>query len=334
MVRWGVLGTANIARICVMPAIQASKNGVMYALSSRDISRARKQAVGYENSRAYGSYEALLDDPGVDAVYIPLPNNLHKEWTLKALAAGKHVLVEKPFAMNAAEAEVMVAEARKQDRLLMEAFMYRFQPRSQRIKGIVDAGELGPIRLIHSAFSFHVVRDGSNERLYLPEMGGGSLWDVGCYGVSLARWLLGREPVRVSAQAIYGESGVDTSFIGTLQFAIGALAVVESSFTAALQQTYSVLGEKGVIELPHNAYIPWGESADFLRRDPNAEEGEIIRMPNPDQYRLMIEHFEEAVLGGGELIYAPEESIKQMQVLDALAQSARSGKVIELDQVG
>ena len=163
--------------------------------------------------------------------------------------------------------------------------------------------------------------------------------------VLLLQQKFGGPGLTTAPRIVWGEAGlgdvVALPSVDTVVMALpsaaglqGALAVVESSFTAALQQTYSVLGEKGVIELPHNAYIPWGESANFLRRDPNAEEGEIIRVPNPDQYRLMIEHFEEAVLGGGELIYAPEESIKQMQVLDALAQSARSGKVIELDQVG
>ena len=247
----------------------------------------------------------LLEDPEIDAVYIPLPNQLHKEWTIKALGAGKHVLVEKPFAMNAREAEAMEEAAQRYDRLLMEAFMYRFHPRSQRIKQLVDEGALGKISLIRSAFTFPVKRDGSNERLFLPEMGGGSLWDVGCYGVSLARWLLGEEPTAVSAQADYSEEGVDTNFAGTLRFPSGALAVIESSFTAALQQTFSVTGESGAIELPHDAFIPWEKDATFTLRGANDEHGQIVTIPGADEYQLMIEHFADAVQGHAQLTYSP-----------------------------
>jgi predicted dehydrogenase len=223
MVRWGVLGTAQIAKVCVIPAILKSVNGVLQAIASRDLAKAQSLVEKYCQGVTYASYAALLEDPEIDAVYIPLPNQLHKGWTINALGAGKHVLVEKPFAMNAGEAEAMVDAAQRHGRLLMEAFMYRFHPRSQRIKQLVDEGGLGQISLIRSAFTFPVKRDGSNERLFLPEMGGGSLWDVGCYGVSLARWLLGEEPTAVSAQADYSEEGVDTNFAGTLRFPSGAL---------------------------------------------------------------------------------------------------------------
>jgi len=331
MVRWGVLGTAQIAKVCVIPAILKSGNGVLQAIASRDPVKAQALVDEHRRGVAYESYAALLKDPEIDAVYIPLPNYLHKEWTIKALEAGKHVLVEKPFAMNAKEAQEMVEAAHRYDRLLMEAFMYRFHPRSRHIKQLVDQGALGRITLIRSAFTFLVKRNGSNERLFLPEMGGGSLWDVGCYGVSVARWLLGGEPTTVSALADYGESGVDINFVGTLRFASGALAVIESSFKAALQQTFSVIGEDGAIELPHDAFIPWEKDVTFIMRGPDEEHGQPVTIPGADEYQLMIEHFANAVQGSAKLAYSPGESVNQMRVLDALARAARLGEVEQID---
>lgn len=330
MIRWGVLGTAQIAKACVIPAIVKSVNGKLQAIASRELHRAEALVGKFNQGFAYQGYEQLLDDPLVDAVYIPLPNHLHKEWTLKALSAGKHVLVEKPFAMDASEAESMAAASRDYQRVLMEAFMYRFHPRSTQIKGVVADGALGSIRFIHSAFTFHVDRDGSNERLFSAEMGGGSLWDVGCYGVSLSRWLVGDEPEIVSAQATYGETGVDTSFIGTLRFANGALAVIESSFQAALQQTYSIIGEKGAIELPHDAFIPWEKDAVFTFRKSTAETGQVVSIKGADQYQLMVEHFANAAMGITPLAYPIEDSVRQMQVMDALKSSAEIEKPIRL----
>ena len=330
MVRWGVLGTAQIAKACVIPAIVKSKNGVLQAIASRTLGKAQALVEKYRQGVAYKGYAVLLEDPDIDAVYIPLPNQLHKEWTIKALGAGKHVLVEKPFAMNAGEAEAMVDAAQRHGRLLMEAFMYRFHPRSKRIKQLVEEGALGKISLIRSAFTFPVKRDGSNERLFLPEMGGGSLWDVGCYGVSLARWLLGEEPTAVSAQADYSEEGVDTNFAGTLRFPSGALAMVESSFSAALQQTFSIMGENSAIELPHDAFIPWEKDATFLLRGANDEHGQIVRVPGADEYQLMIENFANAVQGHAQLVISPGDSVNQMRILDALARAARLGEVVQL----
>ena len=330
MVRWGVLGTAQIAKVCVIPAILKSKDGMLRAIASRNLAKAQALVEKHRQGVAYASYAALLEDPEIDAVYIPLPNQLHKEWTIKALGAGKHVLVEKPFAMSAREAEAMEETAQRYDRLLMEAFMYRFHPRNQRIKQLVDEGALGKISLIRSAFTFPVKRDSSNERLFLPEMGGGALWDVGCYGVSLARWLLSEEPTAVSAQAGYSEDGVDTNFVGTLRFISGALAVVESSFTAALQQTFSVIGGEGAIELPHDAFIPWEKDATFILRGANDEHGQIVTVPGADEYQLMIEHFADAVRGHALVAISPGDSVNQMRIMDALARAARSGEVVSL----
>ena len=223
----------------------------------------------------------------------------------------------------------MAAAARKADRLLMEAFMYRFHPRSRRIQQMVAQDEIGAPRLVRAAFSYHMAADtlqsGDNARLR-PEMGGGALLDVGCYGVSLARWLMNAEPVSVQAQASYHPSGVDWQLIGNLCFGPRRMAVVEASFIAALQQTYSVVGDRGAIELPHNAFIPWEKDAVFVLRGRDDETGTRQVVAGADEYQLMVEHFADAVLGRSALTYPPQESIANMRVLDALSRAARSGR--------
>ena len=332
-IRWGVLGNANIARVCVIPAIQKSANSTVHALASRYPERAAKVAVQHNIARVYDSYDKLLTDPRIQVVYIPLPNHLHHPWTLKALKAGKHVLCEKPLACNAGEAREMADTARVLGLLLMEAFMYRFHPRSNRIREMVVKGAIGTPRLVRSAFCYamekNLLDNGDGARLK-PEMGGGALLDVGCYSVSVACWLFGQEPVQVQAQAVYHPGGVDVHFVGSLRFADDGLATLEAGFVSALQQTYTIVGSTGAIELPHNAFIPWEKDAVFILRNKDEEEGRQHVISGADEYQLMMEHFTEAVLGRAPLAYTPDESVINMKVLDALAQAARSGRTIVL----
>ncbi len=332
-IRWGILGNATIARKCVIGAIQKSRNGLVHALATRSPAGAAEVVAQNEIRHVYDSYEALLADPAVDAVYVPLPNNLHLSWTLKALSAGKHVLCEKPLACNVREAHEMVAQAKKTGLLLMEAFMYRFHPRSRKIRQNIDQGLVGKIRLIRSAFCFHmddeILRTGGNARLK-PDMGGGALLDVGCYSVSVARWLMDVEPTAVQAQADYNTAGVDIHLVGTLRFEPGKLAVLEASFISALQQTYSVIGSNGAIDLPHDAFIPWEKDTVYTQRKKEEEEGKQHVIRGADEYQLMVEHFSDAVLGRTELDGSPGDSIANMRVLDALAQAAKSGTTVYL----
>jgi predicted dehydrogenase len=258
---------------------------------------------------------------------------MHHPWAIRALSAGKHVLCEKPLACNAAEARKMAAEAQAADRLLMEAFMYRFHPRSRRVREIVDSGEIGKACLIRAAFCYHmennIFQSGGNARLK-KDMGGGALLDVGCYGVSVARWLMGAEPIKVQAQAIYHPDGVDVHVAGTLKFADDRLAVIEASFISALQQTYSVAGSNGALELPHDAFIPWEKDAIYSQRRVDEETGREHLIPGADEYQLMVEHFADAVLGRAQLHCAVEDSIANMRVLDALSEAARTGKTIDI----
>jgi xylose dehydrogenase (NAD/NADP) len=323
LLRWGVLGSAQIARVCVIPALTRSRNGKVLALASRSMERAQALAQEHAIPVAYGRYDELLEDPAVEAVYIPLPNHLHQEWTRRAIRAGKHVLCEKPLAMNAEEAQEMLEAARNASVLLMEAFMYRFHPRSRRIKALVDRGAIGDPRLIRVAFCFK--HPDPTDSRFQPEMGGGALLDVGCYGVSVARWILGAEPEVVQASAEYGPSGVDVTTVGLLRFPEGRLAVVEASFVTALQQTYTIVGTDGAIELPHDAFIPWEKDATFQLRGMDDEQGKLETIPGADEYQLMVEHFADAALGRVRLEFSPEESLGNMRALDALARAAREG---------
>ncbi len=332
-VKWGVLGNATIARVCVIPAIQRSGNGIVHALATRSPQRAAPLASEHRIERVYGDYRKLLEDPDIDAVYVPLPNHLHHPWTIKALKAGKHVLCEKPLACNAAEALEMAEAASGTGLLLMEALMYRFHPRSRRIRRTVAEGGIGEPRWVRSSFCFHIGEErlatSDNPRMR-PEMGGGALLDVGCYGVSVARWLLGAEPGRLQAQAVYHPSGVDVHFVGTLLFADTRLATVEASFVSALQQTYTVVGTDAAIELPHDAFVPWEKDARFTIRGRDQETGLEEIVPGADEYQLMVEHFSDAVLKGTVPTVSPEESIRNMRVLDGLAEAARTGRTIDL----
>jgi predicted dehydrogenase len=332
-IRWGVLGNATVARTCVIPAIQKSRNGLVHALATRRPANAGHVMAERPIERIYDRLEALLEDPAIDAVYIPLPNRLHLPWTLKALAAGKHVLCEKPIACTAQEADDMAKAAGRGKLLLMEAFMYRFHPRSREIKQLVSEGRIGQPCLVRSAFCFHMPKEvldaGDNVRLR-ADMGGGALLDVGCYSVSVARWMLGAEPTQVQAQAIYHDTGVDVHAVGTLQFPGGGLATLEASFISALQQTFTVVGTGGAIDLPHDAFIPWQKDAEYILRGQDQETGCKHVVPGADEYQLMVEHFGDAVLGKSELNFLFEDSIANMKVLDALAQAARSGNTVKL----
>lgn len=331
---WGILGNAMIGRKCVMPAICRSRNGKIRALGTRRPPEARDIAEQLGIRQIYGSYEEILADPVVDAVYIPLPNRLHLEWVLKALAAGKHVLCEKPLACNSAEAIKMNGLALANDRVLMEALMYRYHPRTQRVKKMISEGAIGVPRLLRAAFCFsmdtELLESGENHRLSSVQ-GGGALLDVGCYGVSVARWLLAAEPTQVQALAVRRpENSVDIHLVCNLAFDAGSLSTIEASFCSGLQQTYSIVGSDGVIDLPQDAFIPWEKDALLYYRQGDKDTGEKIVIPGVDEYQLMVEHFGDRVLEGAEPLVPIEDSILNMRVLDALAEAARTGSTVSV----
>lgn len=332
---WGILGNAMIGRKCVMPAITRSRNGCIRALGTLRPHQARDVVQDNSIEFLYDSYDAIIQDPDVDAVYIPLPNYLHLPWTLRALAAGKHVLCEKPLACNAAEARQMQAEAHENGCVLMEALMYRFHPRTQRVKALISDGAIGVPRLVRTAFCFsmaeELLKSGKNHRLDSCP-GSGALMDVGCYGVSVARWFLQAEPLMVQAQAIFRPlSNVDIHLVGSLCFDTGALATIEASFCSGLQQTYSIVGSDGAIDMPQDAFVPWEKDALIYYRRGAEETAEHIVVPGADEYQIMVEHFGDLVLSGVKPLVPLEDSIYNMAVLDAMGEAAKTGGSVAVD---
>ncbi len=332
--KWGVLGNSTIGRVCVLPAITRSSNSRVWALGTSRPKEAGDIVRDNHIEKLYDNYDQVISDPDVDAVYIPLPNHLHHPWVIRALSSGKHVLCEKPMACNAAEAREMAAAATANNRLLMEALMYRFHPRSRKVKSMVLDGTIGRVRLVRVAFCFSMAPDllenGGNYRLDGPA-GGGALLDVGCYAVSTARWLLDQEPAAVQAQAIFhNRFNVDIHAVGSMQFGSDALTAFEVSFCSGLQQTYTIVGSEGVIELPHNAYIPWEHDAVIEWRKRDEEKGEKIVVSGVDEYQLMVEHFSNAVLQEEQVEIALDETIANLEVLDALAMAVQRGRLVSL----
>ena len=330
--RWGVLGTARIADALVH-AIKLSPNGDLTSVASRDLGLARKWAGERGVPHAFGSYEEMLASEAIDAVYIPLPNALHKEWSIKAMQHGKHVLCEKPLASSAADVEEMIAASESNGVKLMEAFMYRFHPATARLVELLTGGAIGTPRVIRASFGFDL-QDPSDIRLS-AELAGGSLMDVGCYCVNIARLLAGAQPVSAAARAVWSPSGVDQSLVGALEFSGGLLAAVDCSFSTGvdLQQSLTVSGSKGRLvmsqpfrraEEPVEIIVDRADGGDY------ASHMETVQIPGAWQYALMAEHFADAVLNNRPVAYTPQDSLGNMQVIDALKESARTGKAVKV----
>jgi D-xylose 1-dehydrogenase (NADP+, D-xylono-1,5-lactone-forming) len=319
-IRWGVLGVANIAQRAVIPAIARSRNGRLVAIASR--TRARAEGVARELGipRAHGAYEALLDDPDVQAVYIPLPNSLHRAWTVRCAEAGKHVLCEKPLALSPGECEEMIAACRQHRVALMEAFMYRFHPRTEQVARLAREGALGEVRLVRAAFTFQVREPRANIR-FRPDLGGGTLYDVGCYAVNVSRMILG-EPVEALACGRIGEYGVDEQVGGMLRFDGGRFALVDCALTLPRREEYEVVGTEGLVRVP-NAFLPG--TADAEIHITRGGEHSIQTIPGAEQYQRMVEHFGDTVASGSPPKLPPDDAARNAQVIGALLRSLRSG---------
>ncbi|MEO8451236.1 MAG: Gfo/Idh/MocA family oxidoreductase [Gemmatimonadota bacterium] len=317
--RWGVLGTANIGRAKVNPAIRASRNGTLVAVASRTDAAARAFAEAENIPEHYGSYAALLDNPAIDAVYIPLPNSLHREWTIRAAEKGKHVLCEKPLALTAAECLAMDSAADANGVKLMEAFMYRFHPRIDRVVELVRGGAIGGLALIRSAFTFRLIKPG-NIRLS-AELGGGGLMDVGCYCVNVSRTVAGEEPVEVQAWACWGATGVDEQLVGTLRFPGGALAQFDCALTMERREIVEIAGSDGSLTVG-SAFLPGTEPVD-IEQHRGRETPIRHTIAGADEYVLMVEHFADSVLHNRPLRYSAREAALNMRVIEALYRSAR-----------
>ena len=321
LVKWGFLSTADINRKLI-PGAHASEKVGLLAVASRDKNRAEAYADEWEIPRAYGSYEDLLADPEIEAVYISLPNTMHVEWSIKALEAGKHVLCEKPLTRHPEEADAAFDVAERTGRLLSEAFMYRHNPQTAKVVELVRGGAIGELRLIRSAFSYGLY-DFENIRLR-TDVEGGALMDVGCYNVSGSR-LLGGEPERVWGEAWYGPSGTDWIFTGTLRLPGDVIATFDCGTALVERDELEAIGSEGSLFLddPWHCNVPVIE----LRR---GSETERIELEPLDSYRLELENMSDAIRGETELLLGREDALAQARALEALHRSATTGAPVSL----
>jgi len=321
MIRWGVMSTASIGRHAVNPAIQASSNGELVAVASRDAVRARDFAAEHGIPRHHGSYADLLADEEIDAVYVPLPNSLHREWTIRAAEAGKHVLCEKPLGLSEAECREMKAAADAHGVLLMEAFMYRFHPRIDRMLELVQSGAIGTPTLIHAAFTFRL-RSAANIRLR-PELGGGALMDVGCYCVNVSRTIAGAEPVEVQAFAVAADSGVDARMVGAMRFPGDLLATFECGLDSRRRERVEVGGTDGALAID-DAFLP-GTGEVAIEAHGADREPIVYPIEGVDEYRRMVEHIGDCIARGEAPRHGADEAARNLRVIEALTRSARAG---------
>jgi xylose dehydrogenase (NAD/NADP) len=315
-VRWGVIGCANFARRRTIPALLQAPSVELVGVASRTPEKAEEFRKEFGLPRAFGSYEELIADPEIQAVYIPLPNGLHAEWMVKAARAGIHSLTEKPFASNAEEARAVSAVAAQKGVLVTEGFMWRLHQQHQAARAAIDAGAIGPVRLVRSSFTFKIERM-PNVRL-VPSLAGGSVMDVGCYPISAARFYLGGEPQSVFARGdVHPEHGVDVRVSGILEFPNGR-ALFDCGFDLPFRASLEVVGEAGTIQIP-KPWLPDPEALILIN-------GEQRRFAAQNQYVSQFELFSRCILDGGRPPYGPEDAVRQMAVIDAVLRSVRCGK--------
>ena len=326
--RWGILGTGNIARQFA-EGIASARRCVISAVGSRAAEKAEQFALAHRLTRAHGSYEALISDPSVDAIYVSLPNSMHYEWTLRSLAAGKHVLCEKPFATNAAQAEEMFDAAERGGLVLVEAFMYRSHPVTLAVFETVRSGEIGQLKLIRTSFCYRTTKVRDNIR-FDPALAGGALMDIGCYCLDFSRHFAGAEPTAAHAVGHLHESGVDDLMCGVLQFPGGVTASFTCGMTVQADNTAYLCGSEGFVEVP----VPWKpprENAEYsvVRGTPPKMDGPAKAALEPPRqtrhvtaeaslYALEADDFAAAVLDGAPPRISRDDSIGNMRLLDEL----------------
>jgi xylose dehydrogenase (NAD/NADP) len=320
-VRWGIVSTAEINRL-VIPGAQASPEVELAAVASRDRARAEAYARAWGIPRPYGSYQELLDDPEIEAVYISLPNTLHCEWSIRAVEAGKHVLCEKPFSRHAAEVEAVFDAAEGAGRLVSEAFMYRHNPQTARLRELVSDGAIGELRLVRSTFSYSLY-DTANIRLQ-EAVDGGALMDVGCYCVSGTRLLAG-EPESVYGAAWTGPSATDWVFAATMSLPGNVLAVFDCGTALPDRDELEAIGSEGSLFLDD----PWHCRRPLLELRRGGEVERIDLRP-VDSYRLELENLSEAIRGEAELLLGRADAVAQARVLEALHRSAQERLPVSL----
>ena len=320
VLRWGIIGPGRIAPRMVR-ALSQTERGELAAVASRDIGRARDFADRFGIGEALGSYQSMLDRADVDVVYVSLPNHLHAEWTIRALEAGKHVLCEKPLALSAVDVDRIIAASKRSGRVAVEAFMYRHHPQIIRVLDLARQGALGRLELVNGSFSFFLTHP--NDPRIDPEMGGGSLWDVGCYPVSLARWIAGEEPDGLSAFARFDERGVDRTFIGQLRFPGGLLGQFDCGFAAPDRERVEIVGSDAslVLDAP---YLPEPDGPPPSVTLWRGRDAQPVVVASVDQYHAEVENLTSVILDGAPPLLDLASSRGNVAALVALEGVART----------
>jgi D-xylose 1-dehydrogenase (NADP+, D-xylono-1,5-lactone-forming) len=323
-VRWGVLGAARINRRMI-PGLKEASNAEVIGVASRALAKASETAQQFGLKMAFPSYEALLADKNIDAVYIPLPNALHPEWIIKAVEAGKHVLCEKPLALTVGEVRQVEEAAERTGKLVMEAFMYRFHPQHIRLRERIANGDIGEVRSVRGTYAFVLNTGGYNIRLD-PKIGGGAVWDVGCYGINVARWMFGSEPRSVYAQATL-ENGVDTSTAVIMEFSGGKRATFDFGLNYGRRSFYEVIGTKGSLSVENAWQEPDLPAYVYYRNDKGLETEEIAPVSH---FKLEAEAFGAAILEGKPAPLPLSDTLANTRVCQAVLQSLHTGKSVEV----
>ena len=300
------------------------------AIASRDAGRAQEWAERFGFRQYYGSYDDMLTDADIDAVYIPLPNHMHREWTIRAAQAGKHVLCEKPLALTAVEAREMQVACDRSGVLLSEAFMYRYHPRYDRVRQIIASGEIGDVRGIQADFTFNNSGNHTNYR-YQSGTGGGALYDVGCYPVNAARLLLGAEPVAASGVAQYSEEhgGVDMHFSGLLEFEAGIALTFQCGMWTAFRNSLGIAGTAGRIDIPYAFSFHDPANGGIVIETASGRREEMA--PETNAYSAQIDHFGRCLRDGAPLRFPAGDGVANMRVIDACLLSARERRRVPVD---
>ncbi len=322
-IRWGILSTATIARNAVIPAIHAARNSEVVAIASRDLAKGRVFAEANGIPKAYGSYDDLLADPNIDAIYNPLPNDMHAVWSMKAADAGKAVLCEKPLTASAAEARQMVDYFAAKKLLLSEAFMYRHHPQTKRVKQLIDEGAIGEVKVIDSVYTYRM--SNPDDITQFKERAGGGLMDVGCYCISIMRLVTGEEPSKMAAFGTLNEHGVDAQVAAALQFPSGVVGHFDCGMHTAGRKDYEIRGSEGCIRVDEPFVIPRDRATTIhLWR---GTEYEAVTVPPAAEYQLMIEDFADSLLLGKPPLYPAEDGFQMMKVLDTLRELTASRSI-------
>ncbi|HEY5270953.1 MAG TPA: Gfo/Idh/MocA family oxidoreductase [Anaerolineales bacterium] len=317
--RWGLLSTAHINKALLDP-LRASKRNQLLAVASRSQNQADEYARKNKVKRAYGSYADLLADPDIDVIYNPLPNHLHAEWTIKAVQAGKHVLCEKPLALSLAEVDAISAAAENYGKVVAEAFMYRSHPQTLKVQEIVASGKLGKVKMVRGSYTYPGT-DPDNYR-WMPEMGGGGLWDVGCYPLSYTRLVLGAEPVEVFGWQVTGPTGVDEVFAAQLHFPDDVFAQFDCSVKIPYHVFMEIVGDEATLIIP-NPYNPGVKETLYLSR---AGKVETIAVKGTESYTGEVEDMADAILLGKPPRVSLADSRANIAAILALFESAKTGK--------